>query len=412
MPTAARPTDRPWAGRLRVGAGLLASALLGWLAWQQVRVDATVGGPFGPDRRVDAAVRSPDDADALTRAAGDALRDRPIDGGAFRLLGLAAAAGQDPTRAVDLYRMAVQRGPRDVVARSMLVDTAFAQGRVGEGVAHLDALLRVAPYMRAPLLASLMPAVGNEDLVTNLVKVIAANPPWRGAVAPVLRDSDPAQAETLLARLATRAPLQPNELAVRVEALGKLGRPAQARQIWLASLADEERALDGTPFDGGFEGTDQTGGYGWKWDADPGVVIGLDAIEPAQGQQSLQAEFDGRAVRFVGPRQRLALAPGRYEITSSVEDRTGSPRRFAWFVQCMPGPNLVQLDLPAPSGAGWKRTQATFDVPPDCPGQQLSLRHTGRSMSERQIRGRLRVDDVRLRKVPSSAALPTASRGE
>lgn len=412
MPTAARQTDRPWAGRLRTGAGLFAVVAVAWMSWQQVRVDAEVGAPFGPDRRVADARGEPKDAQALRLVARETLRERPIDGGAFRLLGMVAGLESDSERAVDLYRTAARLSPRDDIAQAMLIDASFAQGQVGEGMHHLDALLRIAPHLRAPMLAALLPHTDNSELLEAMVGALAADPPWRGAFARVLRDADPAQAEAFLAEIAEATPLAPAELAVRVEALTALGEPARAREVWLQSLPQTDRGLDGWPFDGGFEGMDQTGGFGWIWSDEPGVTISTDAVDPAQGQQSLQADFSGRVVRFVGPRQRLVLPPGTYEISSSVDDRTGSSRRFAWFVQCTQGPNLVELDLPPASSSQWQTARASFDVPPDCQGQQLTLRHTGRSMAERQLSGVLRVDDVQLRKVPSGVTLPSASHPE
>ncbi len=412
MPTAARRTDRPWAGRLRIGVGLLAVVAVGWMTWQQVRIDAEVGAPFGPDRRLSAARGFTNDGNALTMAAREMLRDRPSDGGAFRLLGLGAELESDHQRAVDLYRTAARLSPRDDVAQAMLIDASFAHGGVGEGVQHLDALLRVAPHLREPMLASLLPYAGTPKLPDAMVGVLVADPPWRGALASVLRSAEPAQAEAFLAAIGATAPLSPAELAVRVEALTELDQLARARQAWLQSLPRPDRALDGSPFDGSFEGADQTGGFGWSWSDEPGVSVSLDAIDPARGQQSLRADFSGRAVRFIGPRQRLALSPGTYEISSSVNDRTGSSRRFAWFVQCTQGPSLVELDLPASSSSQWQAASASFDVPPDCQGQQLTLRHTGRSMAERQITGVLRVDDVQLRKLPSRVTLPNPSHPE
>jgi hypothetical protein len=412
MPTAARKTDKPRAGHFRIGTGLFAVTVMAWMAWQQVRVDAEVGAPFGPDRRVAGARGLSNDANALTEVARETLRDRPIDGGAFRLLGLAAGLESNSDRAVDLYRTAARLSPRDDIAQAMLVDASFAQGSVGEGVQHLDALLRIAPHLRPPLLASLLLHTENAGLVDAMVGALAANPPWRGALATALAGTDPARAEVLLAAMAKAAPLTTAELAVRVETLTALGKPALARNVWLQSLSETNRNLDGLPFDGSFEGVDQTGGFGWKWNDEPGVTIAVDAIDPAQGRQSLQADFSGRVVRFIGPRQRLALSPGTYEISSAVDDRTGSSRRFAWFVQCTRGPTLVELDLPAGLASQWQTARASFDVPPDCQGQQLTLRHTGRSMAERQLSGVLRVDDVQLRKLPSWVALPSPSHSE
>ncbi|MFC3816733.1 tetratricopeptide repeat protein [Lysobacter sp. GCM10012299] len=391
---------------------MLAVVAVAWLAWQQVQVDAEVGAPKGPDRRVASARGLANDAHALTSVARETLAERPIDGGAFRMLGLAAALQSNPDRAGELYRIAARLDPRDDIAQAMLIDASFEQGAVGEGVTHVDALLRIAPHMRESLLASLVPYVANPQLLDALVKALAADPPWRGSLAPVLRHADATQTETLLAALTQAVPLTAPELAARVEALTALGEPGHAREIWLQSLPEADRALDGLLFDAGFEGIDKTDGFGWRWNEEPGVTIAFDAIDPAQGQQSLQVDFSGRAVRFVGPRQRLVLAPGSYEISSAVDDRTGSPRRFAWFVQCNSGPALIELDLPANSDGHWKTVRADFDVPPDCQGQQLTLRHTGRSMAERQISGVLRVDDVQLRKLPNRVTLPNPSHAE
>ncbi|HEY5852217.1 MAG TPA: hypothetical protein VIT62_15825 [Lysobacter sp.] len=402
---------------MRMGSGLLAVIVVAWLSWQQLRVDANVGAAFGPDRRITDARGEVNDAQTLKAIARATLRDRPIDAGAFRLLGLAARLEGDPERAGDLFRTAARRSPRDEVAQAMLVDELFAQGRVAQGMRHVDALLRVAPRMRAPVLASLIANAANPELRSELARVLATNPPWREAFPSVLRGSDamrpdPARSEAVLASLAGVAALTPSELAARIEALTALGQPAQARAIWLQSLPQRERRLDGLPFDGGFEGDRQIGGFGWWWDDESGALLSLDANERAQGRQSLQAQFSGRAVRFAGPRQRLALAPGRYEISSAANDRTSSSRRFAWFIQCTSGVTLVRLELPAASTGGWQNARTQFDVPRDCLGQQLTLRHTGRSMAERQIGGTLHVDNVRLRNLPGLRALQSASRRE
>ncbi|HEY5805585.1 MAG TPA: hypothetical protein VIT90_18050 [Lysobacter sp.] len=370
-----------------------------WLSWQQARVDANVGAAFGPDRLI-ADAQGVDDAPTLKRIARAVLHDRPIDGGAFRLLGLAARIEGAPERGNELFRIAVRRSPRDEVAQAMLVDDLFSQGRVEEAVHHVDALLRVAPRLRAPILTSLVANAGDPRLLDALALALAGDPPWRGTLRQALRESDPARSEALLARLADVATPTQSELAARVEALTVLGQSARARAIWLQSLSSRERALDGLPFDGGFEGDGQLGGFGWWWNDDAGVTLSFDATESAQGRQSMLADFVGRAVQFAGPRQRLALPPGRYEISSAVEDRTSSSRPFAWFIQCTPGATLVRLELPGPSQTGWQNARAQFDVPRNCLSQQLTLRHTGRSMVERQIRGSLRVDEVRLRNLP------------
>lgn len=410
------PARPPW---LRWTTAIAAAAVMAIAAIQLARVDADLGAPFGPDRIVHALDASPALASTDAAQARLALRDRPVDGAAYRVLAQAEDAVGHADRAGALYATAVARWPRDRIARAELADRAFAGEDIEAGLTHLDALLRVAPELRAAVLASLMPYLGDPRIAAGLLARLAANPPWRDAVPAALLAATPptaptapaaptatatapttapatATAEALLATLATRIPPTPAELQARMTLLDRLGRPAQARAIWLTTLAPDDRAAAGLVFDGGFERPGVVDGYAWQLSAPPGAAIGYAAAGAYQGQSALAIGFDGRAVQFAGVRQRLALPAGRYRLQLAARNRVDTARPFVWRVACDAGSPAPLAELPVPvTGAGqWQTIAVAFEVPPACASQSLQLHHTARSLAEQRLAGDLLFDAV------------------
>ena len=158
-------------------------------------------------------------------------------------------------RATALYATAVARWPRDRIARATLADRAFAADDVDGGLHHIDALLRVAPAVRATVLGKLMPYLGDPRIRDGLVARLAADPPWRGAVA-----AGPAGGHRTGGR--RRSPARRVGRTPRAHAGGTAGPPAAARPpgpagqgaVDLARHAvPADRAVAGLVFDGGFE---------------------------------------------------------------------------------------------------------------------------------------------------------------
>ena len=371
------PARLPW---LRWTAAILAAAILGIAAIQLARVDANLGAPYGPDRILRALDATPALVSTDATQARIALRTRPIDGAAYRVLAQAQDAAGHPDRATALYATAVARWPRERIARAMLADRAFAADDIDAGLHHVDALLRVAPTLRAAVLGTLMRNLGDQRIRQGLAARIAADPPWRDAVAPSLLDAatPTAQAEVLLAALAARTVLTPAELQARLALLDRLGQPTRARAIWLATLSHKDRQAAALVFDGGFERPGVVGGYAWQLAAPAGAALGYDTVDAYAGRSTLSIRFDGRAVQFAGVRQMLALAPGRYRLTMAVRNRVDTVRPFVWRLACAAGqpPVLGELAVPTHGGGDWQRIEVGFEVPSTCRSQDLQLQHT------------------------------------
>ena len=391
-------------------AALLLAAAVGL-----ARVDAGIGAPVGPDRllaAIDAdplasgdTIQSADGSNtqptdvATTASRAKAILDtRPIDGRAYRVLAQIADAQGDTARADALYAIAVRRAPRDRPTRAALADRAIVAGDYDAALAQLDALFRVAPSVRDPLLRRLVPALDDTRLLTALVARLATDPPWRGALRPVLLDkaTPPQTGLTVLTALAKHTALTPQETDTRITLLQRSGNDAQARTLWRATLPAAEDAGNALLSDGSFEHPDLEGAYAWQQHPPAGVAMAQDDIAPAEGSHALAIDFSGRAVTAPGLSQALALPPGHYDFAFAADNRTDARRPFAWRLSCNAGgANLLSLSLPDASTQGWQHIEGSFEIPiTACSGQTLRLDFLGRSLAERQLSGTLRVDAV------------------
>lgn len=399
-PTGPFVLDRP--GALRLTVAIAAAGLMAVLAVQLVRVDAPLGAPAGPDRLVAAIDDAPDGLPAgAVHHARQALQDRPIDGRAYRVLAQVATAEGDTVRAAQLYAIAAERWPRDRIAQAVLAEHALAAGDLDAGLVHLDALLRVAPGLRAAVLAQVAGLLEDAAFRKGLVTRVAQHPPWRDALVRALlaKDTPVEPALTFLDELADQQPLADGELQARITLLDRAGRPVEAREAWLQTLDPAARAADGLIFDGGFEHPDISGGYGWQITPLAGVAMGHDASDSLQGDLALAIVFDGRAVQFAHLQQSLALAPGNYRLQAASSNAVSTARPFEWRLSCI-NDNRALVVLPLAVRPDWQQVEAGFTVPDACNRQRLQLRHSARTLAERRLRGALKIDETYITRFP------------
>lgn len=396
--------DRP--GALRLTVAIAAAGLMAVLAIQLARVDAPLGAPAGPDRLVaitDTALAAASGAlpGDVTDHARQALRQRPIDGRAYRVMAQAATAEADDARAAPLYAIAARRWPRDRIAQATLAEGAFAAGDTEAGLAHLDALLRVASGLRAAVLAQVAGLLEDAEFRAGLVVRVARHPPWRDALVRELlaKDTPVEPALAFLRELADQQPLAENELQARIVLLDRAGRPAEARAAWLQTLDPAARAADGPIYDGGFEHPDVSGGYGWQIRPLAGVAVGHDAGDPWRGSYALAIVFDGRAVQFAHLQQALALPPGNYRLHAASSNAVSTTRPFEWRLTCAEGDHALVV-LPLADRPDWQQVDAGFTVPDACPRQRLQLRHSARTLAERRLHGVLKIDEMQITRFP------------
>jgi len=374
---------------VRATVAIVATGIAAFAAFQLARVDTMFGSSEGPDRAMgmaEVAISAP--ASERLALAREALAARPVDGRAYRVVALAEANPR-------LLSVANMRWPRDPMTLAALTDRALATGDIAGGLTHFDALLRIAPGLRAEMLPLLMPHLHDARVRDALVDRLAQDPPWRISLLAALReDTAPAaDADALLAALAKRATPDEDTVRTRIAVLDRAGHYAEARRAWLATVVPAH-ADTTLVFDGSFDQPDVQGGYGWRIDDVPGVVVEYASDARQDRGAALSLEFADRAVSSTGVRQMLALPPGRYRLQSSALDQVASERPFEWRIACREGASIARLPLER-TGA-WATQSMDFEVPPDCAGQALVLANAARSLAEKRMRGRLLVDDVRI----------------
>lgn len=331
------------------------------------------------------------------RHAQATLLRTPLDGGAYRQLGLFAEAEGKAAYAARLYRIAARRAPRDRVARYRLWEEAVAGNRMREAATHMDALLRLDAEHAPALLTNALPYLANHTFRKEWANQLTSDPDWRALLPAVLSQAKDAQSATaLLEQIALSGPLRAEEAAIHAQLLERLGRALEARTRWRHALPVGLRRLDRVLFDGGFESSGGPAPYGWQFESPAGTAVGTDPLRAWEKRQSLAVVFDGRAVDFAGVSQDMVLAPGRYRLALHADVALRGSRPLAWEVRCRPsGVVLTRLELPASTG-GWRAFAGSFIVPADCTMQRLQMVSYGRDLGERQVMGEMRFDAIEI----------------
>lgn len=335
-------------------------------------------------------------SDVPARRARRALRMAPLDGSAYRRLAQSAQAGGDAARATRLYRIALRRSPRELVARQWEFERAIASHRMADAAQAMDSLLTLDELSAPARLNTASRYLGDAVFSKTFAGALRVGRPWRSVLPAVLAETThPVEVEALLARIADRG-VSDAENALHARLLERLGRPQAARAQWRAALPPQSRGLDALLFDGGFEAPPGPPPYAWQFESQGGTAVGVDGSQAAEGVRSLAVVFDGRAADFTGVWQDLALRPGRYRLTLQATAHLSGARPIAWTLTCrLSGRPLARLELPSGHHA-WQAYSVGFTVPPDCAAQQLRLSSIGRDLSERSVEGEVRFDALRI----------------
>lgn len=176
------------------------------------------------------------------------------------------------------------------------------------------------------------------------------------------------------------------------------GEVAQARAAWdqLMRRDDSTRGyLSGANLvsNGNFEEEILNGGFDWRYQSDPTVLLGVDERESYRGRRSLTISFTGEPVRDAGIYQLLAVEPStEYRISARV--RTEG-------MEGAGGPQLAIVDAytrkPLYRSADfngtmpWQTVEGTFRTEPD---SKLLMLRIMRFPGTTRIRGSMWLDEV------------------
>lgn len=353
-------------------------------------------------RAAEQALDKPADLDRAGALARRAASANPLDGRPYRILGTIAEQRGDASRAATLYATAARHSPRDLPTLAWLAEHHFKEGRVAEGIAYMDALLRVRPGLAEGLFALLTQAVDASAGQIPLAQTLAGTPPWRTGFLTHLAHS--AQSSDAVGAVfeqlaSTPGGLTEAERRAYVERLIRDRRWRQARRVWAA----DRHPGDEPVFDSGFELP--PGGYGFDWRLNrvPGAAIELLGGPGVSGRRALYVEFHNRRVRFAHVQQLLTLAPGRYRLAARYRlDGLRNERGLTWTLQCAEPPRgRLGSSRRLAGSSPWSTLEFDFDVPAEnCGAQWLRLELAARIPAETLVGGRAWFDDIVIHALP------------
>ncbi|HVO80940.1 MAG TPA: carbohydrate binding domain-containing protein [Terriglobales bacterium] len=312
-------------------------------------------------------------------------------------------------------------GARQALARALEADPTMpdvvwqaanyelVQGDADLAMQRLHDLVEHAPETLPATLNVCWPATRDPDLIAE--KVLPARPEAYFTFINFLRNKRrPEASDKVWSHLiALKQPFPVHLAFPYLDYLISRGEFARAQDAWaqLAIANHEFRRYvpseDGI-VNGGFELDVLNGGLDWRYSATGGASVIIDLNRAHTGNRSLAITFDG-APEDSGVFQLVPVRGNtRYQFSGFMmaEDlETASPPRFA--VHGLRGHKSYVLTDGVNGSTGWQQLQGEFTTGLE---DDLLLVHIVRVPSQRLIRGKVWVDDVKLVAQPRAGALP------
>lgn len=338
-----------------------------------------------------------------SRAVRAGLAVAPLEGRAFRYLGIAAQAQGQRKQAFELYSIAAKRNPRDQPSLAWLTDRALQRGDYAEAITRMDRMMRVEPQREHKLAPVMLALAAIPGAHAALADALVARPPWRKQMLGRILSRSPAAAPVfpLVEMLRSRkGGLDPDELSLWIDRLAREGQWGPAYLTWVQSLSPEASQHIGNLFNGGFESEPSHSGFDWRFDEVAGAHVSREQTTGADGQVALRIAFDEDRVPFHHVRQLLALPPGEFRLNGRARtDDLRSERGLVWTLTCASSQRVLAESEAFSGRREWRGFSFDFVVPstPDCGGQWLTLRLPARIAAEQRIGGVAWFDALRIK---------------
>ena len=345
----------------------------------------------------------PADAAATARAL---LRIEPLQAEALATLARATEAEGDAAGARALYALAARRAPRDQYTRAWLVGTQLQEADYPAALANANVLMTIAPPRREVLIPILVQFAAQPAFATELARVLADKPDWRGAFLDKLRESGNHDAlDQVYGALQDDGALSAAEAGQWYDWLIHSGLWGEAYSRWVSGLHLAPGATLPLVYAGDFESAPTGTGFDWHVEGAPGVGIERVAVAGATGDHAARVSFLGRRSPDIHFEQDLLLAPGAYRLRFRAKARDLlSDVGLEWAVSCLGPAGDLGASARLKGSFEWKDVEAGFTVPDeDCPAQRLWLRNPGSARAGKIVSGTMWFDDFVIDRVDDSA---------
>jgi hypothetical protein len=372
--------------RLPTIGGVLLCLAIAWLAIRAAAIGMLGGlgdrAPFGfvshaaavedvTLRRLAVVPLDDGSADALNIRAKALVERYPIAFNAAFAAAMAADQQGEGAAAGRLMRLAVERNPRNRVARSWLVAKALPEARYEEALTQLDAIMRMQPNLSVDMTKAMVRFLLAPGMVEAFAEASERGAPWMAAFLDEARRDETVapQVYALVDALAERrSPALTDASAMQViqSALGR-GDYRDARRMLLAT--DAFARADSTNFivDPAFQDERTGRDFGWRL-GDPmpaGASVDLDG----QLRVVLDSADEGILLN-----QQLVAGPGTYRLSIVLQGRTATGAdALIWRVTCgQSGQDIATRAVGAADRPG-NGAGLTFTIPAGCGAPRLSL---------------------------------------
>lgn len=320
------------------------------------------------------------------------LEREPMQGQAFRVLAAASERDGDQARALQLYRIAARRAPRDQATRAWLARYYLQQADYPQALQQIDALLRVAPRRATRVHPALVQMAQDAKFARALAQSLRADPPWRAGVLAALRHpktGNPLAAGQVMQALQDQGGLSTDEYARWLDSLISQGRWGEAYARWAGSAVKSGGRLP-LLYNGDLALEPSESGFDWRRRRVPGVLLALEPAAEGRGRIA-HLQFLGRRASGAGLEQALMLEPGRYRLALRARARAlRSEMGLQWRVVCAGPGGTVGRSEPLQGSFDWREIEAEVMIPiTGCPGQWLRLVNPVPSGAGQQVAGEL-----------------------
>jgi hypothetical protein len=349
------------------------------------------------------------DLATIRTEAETALASDPLNPGALRILGQAAAAARNQPEALKFMQAAAQTSLHESTAVYWLMLKSAEAGKPQTAIAYGDALLRsnlaLSPYV-TPLLGHYADTAPTNAMVKSLV---LSDPPWRReffASLPRSVSDLRTPLDILLALKGSATPATAEEVGFYLNYLIDHKRYDLAYYAWLQLLPADELAHLGLLHNGSFAEPPSGSPFDWTITQGSGVAIDIVPNPDSAKDHALSVDFLYGRVDYHSVNQLVVLAPGTYQFAGQYKGELIGPRGLKWRIACANNPSAPIAESPMIGGvaATWKDVKFNFTVPDaGCPAQYVRLDLDARMASEQIVNGSMLFADLDISRLPDAA---------
>lgn len=306
-------------------------------------------------------------ADELARIA---LRQDPTAVVAVSALGTNAFVRKDVARARQLFAFSERLSRRDLQTQLWALEDAVGRGDIPGALRHYDIALRVSNTTAELLFPILEQAIDDSSVRKELVRLLAARPPWGAGFVEhaAATGVNPRATSDLIAELRrVNVPVAPGPVKDVVNVLVSRGF---AEDAWSLYAATHPGSARNRSRDSQFSASlSSPSAFDWTVSDGEGIIATIQS--GAQGgllDFMLPASAAGAIVS-----QTQLLPPGTYKLVGrSVGIEQQAESLPYWSLTCKGGRELGRISVPNSAQNGGQ-FGGDFIVPVDCPVQVLSL---------------------------------------